>query len=310
MRPGLTLTSTETADLLRVHPSTVKRWCNDGDLSFGVTPGGHRRIRLGDAVDFARARGIRTVLTPFRPFEAHVWSALRALDEDGGHEKLSELAMHWVRRGDFPRLEQLLLAVARSGLQSFVDFCDHTVRGLMADVGREWEAGRLRVGDEHMTSHSLLEVLAALRRDRQEEEESESRREGPVAVVGAVEGNQHYLGASCVRLLLERMGWRVFFPGPDVPIEDFGVLQMSREASLVCISLPPGAVLGDVTRVLAILREFYDRGRPYALALGGSLPVGSGSSTATPFEAMELFDSVGGLEAAVSAGFGSAGVRA
>jgi excisionase family DNA binding protein len=36
------LTSTEAASLLDVHPSTVKRWCNDGELDSELTPGGQR----------------------------------------------------------------------------------------------------------------------------------------------------------------------------------------------------------------------------------------------------------------------------
>ena len=75
----LALTSSEAASLLDVHPSTVKRWCNDGELHSEVTPGGHRRIPIDTAVDFARSKGIRTILSPFRPFEPHVWAALKSV---------------------------------------------------------------------------------------------------------------------------------------------------------------------------------------------------------------------------------------
>ena len=58
----LLLTSSKVADLLGVHPSTVKRWCDDGTLESRRTGGGHRRIRLNDALDTARVQGITTFL--------------------------------------------------------------------------------------------------------------------------------------------------------------------------------------------------------------------------------------------------------
>ena len=104
MKTRVELTSTEAAELLDVHPSTIKRWCNDGELDFEQTPGGHRRIRVDTAVDFARQRGIRTLLTPFHPFEPHVWTALRDVEEGGSYGALHSLALQLARRGEFNRL--------------------------------------------------------------------------------------------------------------------------------------------------------------------------------------------------------------
>jgi excisionase family DNA binding protein len=276
-RPRASLTSTEAASLFAVHPSTVKRWCNEGNLPSRLTPGGHRRIRIDDAAGFARARGIPTLLAPFHPFESHVWTALRAIETTGSHGALHALALQWVRSGDFERLERLYLALGRADFLSFADLCDHAIRGLLAQVGDEWQKGRMRVGDEHMVTQAITGALHGLRHEFLQERAA-LRRSGstlsaspqPVAVVGTPEGNHHAIGALCIRLLLERTGWTVFYPGPDVPIEDFGVIQMSREADLVCISLPPGFGLGDVTRCLSSLAARYDRARPYSVAFGGS----------------------------------------
>ncbi len=46
------LTSHEVGDLLQVNPSSVKKWVNDGRITAFRTPGGHRRIRVADLVDF------------------------------------------------------------------------------------------------------------------------------------------------------------------------------------------------------------------------------------------------------------------
>ena len=37
---------------MQVNPSSVKKWVNDGRIAAFRTPGGHRRIRVADLVDF------------------------------------------------------------------------------------------------------------------------------------------------------------------------------------------------------------------------------------------------------------------
>lgn len=308
MKPRAKLTSTEAAELLDVHPSTVKRWCDGGELESDQTPGGHRRIRIDHAVEFARRRGIRTVLTPFHPYEPHVWTALRAAMEDDSFEPLHALALQWARRGDFERLEQLYIALGRAGSLPFVDFCDRAVRGLMTSVGDEWQDGKLRVGDEHMVSQAITGALVTLRREWIDRPSGHPRGRRPTAVVGTMEGNQHQLGSLCVRLVLEQKGWEVFYPGADVPVEDFGAIQRSREASLVCISLPPSGSIGDVSRTLGILGEFYDRARPYSVLFGGggSLEL-EGNVAEGPFESVAFMQECRTLSEAIDADLGRAG---
>ena len=271
----LALTSSQTASLLSVHPSTVKRWCNEGLLDFDTTEGGHRRIHLDEAVAFSRSQGIRTVLTPFHPYEPHVWSALRAVEGEGSFRSLLTLAMGWVLRGESRRLENLYLAVGRSPDVSFCSFVDQGIRGLMSMVGQAWMDGRLRIGEEHLVSQTMVDVLLRLRTEWLEQVyDPYSNGTSRVAVVGTLEGNQHHLGALTVRLLLERLGWQVHFLGPDVPSDDFGAIQKSRSADVVCISLGPEHTVGEVSRTVSLLDSVYDRSRPYRLFFGGA-PVGT-----------------------------------
>ena len=50
------LTLSEAAGLLDVHPTTLRRWANNGDIPVMVTPGGHRRFAATDLARFARER--------------------------------------------------------------------------------------------------------------------------------------------------------------------------------------------------------------------------------------------------------------
>ena len=46
----------EAADLLGVHPGTLRRWSNDGEIRCTRTPGGHRRFLEADIQSFLEAR--------------------------------------------------------------------------------------------------------------------------------------------------------------------------------------------------------------------------------------------------------------
>jgi excisionase family DNA binding protein len=50
------LTLSEAARSLEVHPTTLRRWANNGDIPVMVTPGGHRRFAASDLARFARER--------------------------------------------------------------------------------------------------------------------------------------------------------------------------------------------------------------------------------------------------------------
>jgi excisionase family DNA binding protein len=46
----------EAADLLGVHPATVRNWADRGDLPSRRTPGGHRRFRRADLLHYAKTQ--------------------------------------------------------------------------------------------------------------------------------------------------------------------------------------------------------------------------------------------------------------
>lgn len=269
---SLLLTTAQVAGLLGAHPSSVKRWCNDGELRFSKTDGGHRRIHLRDAIELARSRDIGTFLDPFVPYEGHVWSAVADIEHGRGFYALNSLALGWAMRGHAERVGRLYEELLRTGRASMHDVFDEGLRELMRLVGEAWRDGRLRVGEEHLTSQSILEALVRFRAhmpatSRGGRGSSPARR----AVVGCMEGVQHQLGAMCARLSLEREGWDVLYLGPDVPVEEFAAVQRSREAGLVCVSFAGVGAMGEVRRCLRILGEFYRKTHPYSLVLGGDI---------------------------------------
>lgn len=46
----------QAAKRLNVHPTTLRRWADDGEIAVMMTPGGHRRFALSDIDRFAESR--------------------------------------------------------------------------------------------------------------------------------------------------------------------------------------------------------------------------------------------------------------
>lgn len=65
------LTLSQAAALLGVHPSTVRRWADHGDLPVKLTPGGHRRFLRADLE--ARLRPAAVAPTPAPAVTGRVW---------------------------------------------------------------------------------------------------------------------------------------------------------------------------------------------------------------------------------------------
>ncbi len=50
------LTLSQAAEQLGVHSTTLRRWADNGDIPFMLTPGGHRRFSSADILVFAKGR--------------------------------------------------------------------------------------------------------------------------------------------------------------------------------------------------------------------------------------------------------------
>ncbi len=114
------LTLSQAARFLDVHPTTLRRWANNGDIMVMVTPGGHRRFAATDLARFARERSaLRNV-----PGIAGLW-ATKALahtrQEVLSHRRDGWLAQYNEKERDHNRpLGQQLMGLTLQYLSSEV----------------------------------------------------------------------------------------------------------------------------------------------------------------------------------------------
>ena len=103
------LTSSEVGSLLQVNPSSVKKWVDDGLLVAFRTPGGHRRIRATDLVEFLVRHRMPI------PTELSDAGRKRVLLVDDNAVQLSALSRSLKRHAD--RLE---VVTANNGIDALV----------------------------------------------------------------------------------------------------------------------------------------------------------------------------------------------
>lgn len=256
------------SELLGVHESSVKRWCNAGDIECWTTQGGHRRIPVNALVGYAREANLDCSIVQFADAAAPVWVGLEAAKSHDRFDALIEVLLAWTHSGSGGLILRLLDFLSSEGFTT-EKIMDELVVRAVGRFGREYAEGRLSIGTEHQITHVIRDVLVSwsLQKRHQGSPISEPDK---VAIVGCARGEVHELGSLMVRLALEQKGWKVVYLGLHVPTEEFSDLQIKHNASLVCVSMTSPSGRADVQTVVGLLNRMYAPSKPYRLAVGGT----------------------------------------
>lgn len=230
-----TVSAGEAARRLGVAPITIQRWVDSGVLQAERTPGGHRRIYVTE---------------------------LRRLIAASRSTEVNGLLADWLdamRSGDPSQVRSALLT-ARQKCGSWASVADE-VASVIAELGREWEAGTCQIFEEHAATETLRRGITLCGAGLQCAPDSRH------AVLCTVEGERHTLGLSLAELLLVEAGWRCSWIGEGPPSEELQSLVTKLKPDLLVVSAssvtPPKAIAryqaeldivataGDVEIVLA-----------------------------------------------------------
>jgi methanogenic corrinoid protein MtbC1 len=174
---------------------------------------------------------------------------------------------------DSVRLEKSLMraAIALSAPMLIED----VLAPLLANIGEQWEHGRMSPGHEHLASAVIRRVLESL---------ANSVMPGPEApglVVATPAGQIHEFGALFVAAAAATQGWRVTYLGTDLPASDIADVARSTSASAIAVSL---VFPENDPRIPGELREL-------RAATGPALPILLGGRAAPAYQ--EAIDSIG-----------------
>jgi len=158
----------------------------------------------------------------------------------------------------------------------------------MVEIGELWHEGKLNVAQEHRATETTLAQMARLRAAY-----PVPPTNGKRAVVGAVEGERHFVGSLMVADAFRFDGWKVDFLGADVPTRDFSSASSWSKADVLALSITMEA---NVPRLGVLARALRRRKQAPDVVVGGR------ALNAHPDLARELgFEYAGDPQAAVRA---------
>lgn len=235
--PDVPLTTREVARALGVSAATVKRWAETGVLRSVRTPGGHRRFFRAD---LEQVRG-RPEIVAAAPAPVDAWIE-RLLVRNPPLAIDAALLDERVRLGSWWAVAMWMGAV-------------------LDELGRRWEEGSLGVAEEHVAATRLGRALSRTC------EHLPIRSGAPVAVLAAVEGEEHVLGMALAELCLREAGWGTISAGANTPTVELELATARYLPRVLALSASPCArpeILADLPE-----RIRSASGGHTALVLGG-----------------------------------------
>ena len=110
---------------------------------------------------------------------------------------------------------------------------------VLRQIGEEWAAGKLAIGQEHFASNLIRPRLLALSR-------LWGRGIGPLAILACPPGERHDIGLIAFGLVLRTYGWRILFLGADTPPSTLGEAVATTTPRLVVVASMDGSLLEAV----------------------------------------------------------------
>ncbi len=209
-----------TSRLTGLTPDTLRAW----ERRYGaVTPGRGQRGRSYSEADVARLHLLKAVVD-----RGHAIGSVASMDDASLRRLLGTgAAAEPVLRASRVELDDVSRAAVSYDRETVTErlstlaamlpprrFVFDVAVPLLADVGREWAAGRLRASHEHMLSAVVRDTLASLVRLVRPPQARTS------LIFATPSGERHELGILCAALLAASHGVGALYLGADLPAED------------------------------------------------------------------------------------------
>ena len=226
-----------------------------------VTPDRTHRGRAYSDADVARLKRLAELVQ-----QGHAIGTIAAIPDDKLERLLKGSVTHATDRADpaaSAPLQTLISALDRydvAGIEAALnrhaavlpprDLVFVVILPLLRELGRRWEAGKLRPSQEHLVSATVRSVLGGLLRAIARTDAS--RR----VVFATLPGERHELGLLCAALLAAAAGYGVIYLGADLPEEDVVHAVATTGARVVLVSATtPGATSRPAARRLVSLLD-------------------------------------------------------
>jgi MerR family transcriptional regulator, light-induced transcriptional regulator len=239
-QPKLVLTPRELAEAIGASESSLRRWVDSGDLRLSRTPGGHRRIPLGEAIRLIRRIGASVV----RPELLGLGGGIEPTAAAAGGASEEMALFETLLAGDREAAVQMIVSWYLDG-RSLADIFDGPMRGSMHRLGELWKHEERGILIEHGGSAICAEAVATLRYLLPTVDER-----APLALGGAPQDDPYLLPSMMAATTLAEAGFRDVNFGGQTPVNLLAHEAIQRDAALVWLSV---SVQQDAKRMRAVI---------------------------------------------------------
>ncbi len=249
------VTPKQVSRAIQVSESSVKRWCDKGAIPSQKTAGGHRRIPLTGLLEFLRDSKQALVRPELIGLPATTGQSHRVVDRAA--LQITEALI----RGDDEQCRSITLDLFLAE-HSLSTICDHVFVPAFVEIGDRWECKEAEVYQERRGCSIALRVLHELRSLVPAPPEN-----APVAIGGAVAGDQYILPTTMVEIVLRDAKWNAVSLGSNLPFPTLGEAIKTHRPQMFWIST---SHIVDESRFLKEYAEFYEEfGMNVAIVVGG-----------------------------------------
>ena len=249
------VTPKQVARAIQVSESSVKRWCDKGVIPTQKTAGGHRRIPLSGLMEFLRQSTQKLVRPEVIGLPATSGQTTRVSDRAA--EQLTSALV----RGDYEQCRQITLDLYLAE-HSISAICDQVFARAFDSIGERWVCGEAEVYQERRGCEIAMRVLRELYALI-----PAPPADAPLAIGGAVAGDQYNLGTTMAELVLRDARWNAVSLGINLPFPTLAEAIKAYRPRLFWISCSHILDEGDFVRGYS---EIYDQfGLDVAFVVGG-----------------------------------------
>jgi excisionase family DNA binding protein len=224
------LATKEVAALMNVTETTIKRWADAGELTCVKTLGGHRKFAMQEVIQFSEQHSYPITGVLSAEMEPGDRDMLEFSLQTKNYRKISEILLDEALHGERKRLMELLSYLLKHGI-AMSTIGDEIIRPAMVEIGEMWISGKLKINEEHIASHALLEAIIRL-----SPELYRKPANGLTAVCACAEDEYHEIGLRILSYVLESQGWKVHYLGANTPFDTLRELFKVMKPDLLCLS--------------------------------------------------------------------------
>jgi len=249
------VTPKQVARAIQVSESSVKRWCDKGVIPTQYTAGGHRRIPMRGLLDFLRSSKQQLVRPEVLGLPATTGQTKRVIDRASG--QLTEALI----QADEEQTRQIVLDLYLAE-HSISAICDKVIAKSFVEIGDRWQCGEAEVYQERVGCQLAMRVLHELRMLV-----PTPPGDAPIAIGGAIAGDQYDLATAMVELVLRDGKWNATSLGGNLPFSTLGPAIKQHRPRMFWISV---SHLADESEFLSNYEKMYDEfGLDVAFVVGG-----------------------------------------